>query len=340
MERPVADLLRPVPSSSGCPSQRTATLAETYRQSRSSADLSGPWQHVANHYDARRQQRSHGLRPWTAKATCNTDPQRGCRCRPRQRRNRPDLLGGPIHTRSEWRRDLAARSFVNRSRVERCRAVTRGYSCWSAATVGRFLGCQCTPEPHPGALVGDAGPQGSRNGHCPTTIKTTSGPITLERPKLRGTEKAFASRLLGTGVCRTSALESLVIASFVRGLSVRDVEATLAEALGSEAALSKSTVSRILRPSRSSSRPGARGTCRGSPSTTCSSMGRHFKFHPGAPASRCSSPGASPPRAHRCSSAWPRASPRATTPGPGSSPTSPVEAWPCRSWSSPTVPRD
>jgi transposase-like protein len=47
------------------------------------------------------------------------------------------------------------------------------------------------------------------------------------------------------GVCRTNALESLVIAGFVRGLSVRDVEATLAEALGAEAALSKSTVSRV-----------------------------------------------------------------------------------------------
>jgi len=36
-----------------------------------------------------------------------------------------------------------------------------------------------------------------------------------------------------------------VIAGFVRGLSVRDVEATLADALGAEAALSKSTVSRV-----------------------------------------------------------------------------------------------
>jgi transposase-like protein len=36
-----------------------------------------------------------------------------------------------------------------------------------------------------------------------------------------------------------------VIASFVRGLSVRDVEATLAEALGDQAAISKSTVSAI-----------------------------------------------------------------------------------------------
>jgi len=86
---------------------------------------------------------------------------------------------------------------------------------------------------------------GSRNGYCPTTIKTTAGPVTLQRPKLRGTDEAFASRLLGVGVCRTNALESLVIAGFVRGLSVRDVEACLADALGAEAALSKSTVSRV-----------------------------------------------------------------------------------------------
>ncbi len=92
---------------------------------------------------------------------------------------------------------------------------------------------------------GERARPGSRNGHCPTTIKTTTGPVTIERPKLRGTDEAFASRLLGIGVCRTNALESLVIAGFVRGLSVRDVEATLAEALGPEAALSKSTVSRV-----------------------------------------------------------------------------------------------
>jgi putative transposase len=91
---------------------------------------------------------------------------------------------------------------------------------------------------------------GSRNGYCPTTIKTTAGPVTLQRPKLRATDEAFASRLLGVGVCRTHALESLVIAGFVRGLSVRDVEATLADALGPEAALSKSTVSRICEASK------------------------------------------------------------------------------------------
>jgi transposase-like protein len=86
---------------------------------------------------------------------------------------------------------------------------------------------------------------GSRNGYCDATIKTTAGPVTIERPKLRGTSEAFASQLFGKSVTKSNALESLVIAGFVRGLSVRDVENTLADALGAEAALSKSTVSRV-----------------------------------------------------------------------------------------------
>jgi len=90
----------------------------------------------------------------------------------------------------------------------------------------------------------DARP-GSRNGYCDSTVKTTAGPVTIERPKLRGTTEAFASQLFGKGVTKSNALESLVIAGFVRGLSVRDVENTLGDALGAEAALSKSTVSRV-----------------------------------------------------------------------------------------------
>ncbi|MQY21408.1 IS256 family transposase [Nocardia macrotermitis] len=90
----------------------------------------------------------------------------------------------------------------------------------------------------------DAQP-GSRNGFAPVTVKTTAGPVVLQRPKLRGTTAAFASRLFGKHVTRTNALESLVIAGFVRGLSVRDVEATLADALGDQAAISKSTVSQV-----------------------------------------------------------------------------------------------
>jgi hypothetical protein len=90
----------------------------------------------------------------------------------------------------------------------------------------------------------DARP-GSRKGYREVTVKTTAGPVQLARPKLRGTTEAFASRLFGSHVTKTNALESLVIASFVRGLSVRDFEAALAEALGDQAAISKSTVSVI-----------------------------------------------------------------------------------------------
>ena len=43
-----------------------------------------------------------------------------------------------------------------------------------------------------------------RNGYCPATVKTTAGPVTVARPKLRGTTQAFASRLFGTGITRST----------------------------------------------------------------------------------------------------------------------------------------
>ena len=66
---------------------------------------------------------------------------------------------------------------------------------------------------------------GSRNGYREVTVKTAAEPVQLSRPKLRGTTEVFASRLFGLHVTKTNALESLVIASFVRGLSVRYAEA-------------------------------------------------------------------------------------------------------------------
>ena len=91
----------------------------------------------------------------------------------------------------------------------------------------------------------EGGRAGQRNGFGDLTVKTTAGPVSLKRPKLRNTTEAFASQLLGKGVVRTEPLEALVISGWVRGLSDRDIEALLAEALGPEAALSKSTASRI-----------------------------------------------------------------------------------------------
>jgi putative transposase len=88
-------------------------------------------------------------------------------------------------------------------------------------------------------------PVGYRNGYEPRVVRTMSGPIELERPRVRNaSELGFASRILGETVTRTHALEALVVYGFLRGLSVRDVEALLEEAFG-EQVVSKSTVSRI-----------------------------------------------------------------------------------------------
>jgi transposase-like protein len=90
-------------------------------------------------------------------------------------------------------------------------------------------------------------PVAHRNGYEPRTVVTTSGPLELERPRLRGGhELGFESKLLGKRVARTYALESLVICSFLRGLSVRDVEAARAETFDAPV-IGKSTVARICR---------------------------------------------------------------------------------------------
>jgi putative transposase len=67
-----------------------------------------------------------------------------------------------------------------------------------------------------------------RNGFQePSTVRTTSGPAVVERPRVRDASRVgFESELLGKGVvARTHALEALIVCSFLRGLSVRDVEA-------------------------------------------------------------------------------------------------------------------
>ena len=92
---------------------------------------------------------------------------------------------------------------------------------------------------------GERAREGSRNGYSDITVTTTAGAVPLQRPKVRGTLEAFSSRLLGKGVTRTDALEALVISGWVRGLSTRDIEAALAETLGPDATVSKSTVSTI-----------------------------------------------------------------------------------------------
>jgi transposase-like protein len=126
--------------------------------------------------------------------------------------------------------------------------------------------------------------EGARNGYSGVSIKTTAGEVTLQRPKVRGTDEAFASRLLGAGVTRTNALESLVIAGFVRGLSVRDVEASIADALGPESTVSKSTVSRICEAIKEEFDTWRTRDLSDVELDYFFADGSYFKMHPGAPA--------------------------------------------------------
>ncbi|HUZ35645.1 MAG TPA: IS256 family transposase, partial [Streptosporangiaceae bacterium] len=133
------------------------------------------------------------------------------------------------------------------------------------------------------ALTEDARP-GSRNGYREVTVKTTAGPVGLSRPKLRGTTGAFASRLFGAHVTKTNALESLVIASFIRGLSVRDAGATLADALGDQAAISKSTVSTVCQAIKDEYEAWARRRLDGITLDYLFLDASFFRMHPGSPA--------------------------------------------------------
>ncbi|WP_159851209.1 IS256 family transposase [Nocardia sp. CY41] len=148
------------------------------------------------------------------------------------------------------------------------------------AEVAEFLGRDryqrfaATPEAQPGA----------RNGYRPVTVKTTAGPVTLERPKVRGTTTAFASRLFGKHVTKTHALESLVIASFVRGLSVRDVEAAFADALGDQAAISKSTVSQVCTEIKTEHQAWAQRRLDTLVLDYLFLDASYFRMHPGSPA--------------------------------------------------------
>ena len=91
---------------------------------------------------------------------------------------------------------------------------------------------------------------GSRNGTRPKPIQTAEGEISIAMPQVRNSAERFVSQVIPDtrAVVRTRPLEALIIGSYVRGLSDRDIESLAKEAeLGH---VSKSTVSRICRELR------------------------------------------------------------------------------------------
>ena len=141
----------------------------------------------------------------------------------------------------------------------------------------------------------------------------------MQRPKLRATDERFCSRLFGDGVTRTNALEALVISGWVRGLSDRDIEAALGEVLGAEAALSRSTVSRICQAIRDEF---AAWSARRLDDVVLDYLfldASNFKMHPNSPAEPVLAAWGSPPTASQCSSGWPQPAQSPPTLGLGSS---------------------
>jgi putative transposase len=128
-------------------------------------------------------------------------------------------------------------------------------------------------------------PEGYRNGwQQPRTLKTSLGPVELQRPKLRHAHAALCDRLFGQGVSRTNALETLVISCWVRGLSDRDVEAMLVEVFGHDAGISRSTCSRICQRLRAEFDTWNRRDLSGTRIDYLYLDGSFFKMHPRAKA--------------------------------------------------------
>ncbi len=73
---------------------------------------------------------------------------------------------------------------------------------------------------------------GSRNGTRPKPIQTAEGEICIAMPQVRNTAECFVSRVIPDtrAVVRTRPLEALIIGSYVRGLSDRDIESLAEEA--------------------------------------------------------------------------------------------------------------
>ena len=91
----------------------------------------------------------------------------------------------------------------------------------------------------------DAAP-GYRNGYGkPRRLATLSGTITLRRPRLRGLEARFESRILPLFRRRTKELGELLPELYLHGLSLGDFELALRGLLGEGAPLSPASIARL-----------------------------------------------------------------------------------------------
>src|SRR3984893_8972879 len=89
-------------------------------------------------------------------------------------------------------------------------------------------------------------PAGYRNGHGKTRrLSMMAGTIEVKRPRVRGLEQRFESRLLPLFVRRTEAVSELLPQLYLHGLALGDFELALRGLLGDGAPLSASAILRL-----------------------------------------------------------------------------------------------
>ena len=88
--------------------------------------------------------------------------------------------------------------------------------------------------------------EGYRNGYGkPRRLAMSSGTITLRRPRVRGVEERFESRVLPLFARRTKELDALLPELYLHGLAEGDFELAMRGLLGEGAPLSKSSIRRL-----------------------------------------------------------------------------------------------
>jgi putative transposase len=111
--------------------------------------------------------------------------------------------------------------------------------------VTAFLGRAKSTRRDPAAPAG-APEAGYRNGHGkPRSLTTAAGTITVRRPRVRGLEEQFESRVLPLFAKRTAAVGELLPELYLHGLSAGDFDQALRGLLGEEAPLSPSSILRL-----------------------------------------------------------------------------------------------
>ena len=87
---------------------------------------------------------------------------------------------------------------------------------------------------------------GYRNGYGkPRKLTLSNGTVTLRRPRVRGVEQRFESRLLPLFVRRSCGVDNLLPELYLHGLALGDFDLALRGLLGEDAPISANTVARL-----------------------------------------------------------------------------------------------